>query len=98
MNVIWLQLDPEVKAAFDVAYNNIHCFHAAQQKTQPLQVETMPVGADYCLFFVVFITYIFAEVYHDVVLQFFLRWVIQLRNSAWHSIHEFCIMLLGKSV
>lgn len=35
-------LDPEVKAAFDVAYENIKCFHAAQQKNQHLQVETMP--------------------------------------------------------
>ncbi|XP_024365440.1 histidinol dehydrogenase, chloroplastic [Physcomitrium patens] len=35
-------LDPEVKAAFDVAYENIKCFHAAQQKNQQLQVETMP--------------------------------------------------------
>jgi hypothetical protein len=39
------QLDPEVKAAFDVAYDNIYCFHAAQKKTQQLQVETMPVRA-----------------------------------------------------
>lgn len=38
------QLDPEVKAAFDVAYDNIRTFHAAQQKTHALQVETMPVG------------------------------------------------------
>ncbi|XP_024398102.1 histidinol dehydrogenase, chloroplastic isoform X2 [Physcomitrium patens] len=35
-------LDPEVKAAFDVAYENIKCFHAAQQRNQHLQVETMP--------------------------------------------------------
>jgi histidinol dehydrogenase len=40
-----VQLDPEVKAAFDVAYENIKCFHAAQQKNQHLQVETMPVSA-----------------------------------------------------
>lgn len=39
------QLDPEVKAAFDVAYDNIRTFHSHQQKTHTLQVETMPVGA-----------------------------------------------------
>ncbi|CAM6092389.1 unnamed protein product [Calypogeia fissa] len=36
------QLDPEVQAAFDVAYDNIRTFHSAQQQTQALQVETMP--------------------------------------------------------
>ena len=35
-------LAPEVKAAFDVAFNNISAFHAAQRKTAPLDVETMP--------------------------------------------------------
>jgi histidinol dehydrogenase len=35
-------LDSDVKAAFDVAYDNIYVFHAAQRKTQQLQVETMP--------------------------------------------------------
>jgi len=46
-----VQLDPEVKAAFDVAFENIKCFHAAQQKNQHLQVETMPVGAFRSLYF-----------------------------------------------
>ncbi|KAG6543017.1 hypothetical protein Mapa_015513 [Marchantia paleacea] len=36
------ELDPEVKAAFDVAYANIRTFHAAQKKTQSMEVETMP--------------------------------------------------------
>eukprot|EP00897_Mesotaenium_endlicherianum_P009596 jgi/Mesen1/8665/ME000504S08106 len=36
------QLDPEVQAAFDVAFDNIRVFHEAQVKAQPLQVETMP--------------------------------------------------------
>eukprot|EP00271_Cylindrocystis_brebissonii_P009891 TRINITY_DN2546_c0_g1_i3.p1 TRINITY_DN2546_c0_g1~~TRINITY_DN2546_c0_g1_i3.p1 ORF type:complete len:442 (+),score=63.67 TRINITY_DN2546_c0_g1_i3:192-1517(+) len=36
------KLDPEVQAAFDVAFNNIRVFHEAQKKTQPLRVETMP--------------------------------------------------------
>eukprot|EP00959_Pyramimonas_sp_CCMP1952_P417842 8754239-Pyramimonas_sp.AAC.1 len=35
-------LDPEVKAAFDVAYDNIYAFHIAQKETKPLEVETMP--------------------------------------------------------
>lgn len=34
-------LPEDVKAAFDVAYNNIKLFHAAQEY-QPLEVETMP--------------------------------------------------------
>ncbi|BBN14024.1 histidinol dehydrogenase [Marchantia polymorpha subsp. ruderalis] len=36
------ELDPEVKAAFDVAYANIKTFHAAQKKSQSMEVETMP--------------------------------------------------------
>ncbi|GAQ82747.1 histidinol dehydrogenase [Klebsormidium nitens] len=36
------QLDPDVTAAFDVAFDNIKAFHAAQKKTQALVVETMP--------------------------------------------------------
>ncbi|KAH7292322.1 hypothetical protein KP509_29G061700 [Ceratopteris richardii] len=36
------QLDADVKAAFDVAYDNIHAFHAAQKKTNELEVENMP--------------------------------------------------------
>lgn len=36
------ELDPAVKAAFDVAFENIRAFHEAQRKTQPLSVETMP--------------------------------------------------------
>jgi len=35
-------LDPEVQAAFDVAYDNIHKFHMAQKQQAPLVVETMP--------------------------------------------------------
>uniref|UniRef100_A0A7S0RS36 histidinol dehydrogenase n=1 Tax=Pyramimonas obovata TaxID=1411642 RepID=A0A7S0RS36_9CHLO len=35
-------LDPEVQAAFDVAYDNIHTFHMAQKEAKPLEVETMP--------------------------------------------------------
>eukprot|EP00200_Dunaliella_tertiolecta_P005801 CAMPEP_0202339336 /NCGR_PEP_ID=MMETSP1126-20121109/1243_1 /ASSEMBLY_ACC=CAM_ASM_000457 /TAXON_ID=3047 /ORGANISM="Dunaliella tertiolecta, Strain CCMP1320" /LENGTH=439 /DNA_ID=CAMNT_0048929875 /DNA_START=1288 /DNA_END=2607 /DNA_ORIENTATION=- len=35
-------LPAEVTAAFDVAYANIKAFHAAQQQTAPLSVETMP--------------------------------------------------------
>lgn len=35
------ELDAETRAAFDVAYQNIHAFHAAQQSA-PLEVETMP--------------------------------------------------------
>ena len=34
-------LDPEVTAAFDVAYANIRAFHEAQ-RTPTLEVETMP--------------------------------------------------------
>lgn len=37
------QLDSDVTAAFDVAFENIKAFHAAQKKTQALVVETMPV-------------------------------------------------------
>lgn len=39
-----IQLDADVRAAFDVAYANIHKFHAAQKKTQQLEVDTMRVG------------------------------------------------------
>lgn len=37
-------LEPDVKAAFDVAYDNIHAFHAAQKADADaaLDVETMP--------------------------------------------------------
>jgi histidinol dehydrogenase len=35
-------LDPEVQAAFDVAYANIAAFHEAQREAAPLDVETMP--------------------------------------------------------
>ncbi|MCO5589223.1 hypothetical protein L7F22_043189 [Adiantum nelumboides] len=35
------KLDGDVKAAFDVAYNNIYAFHAAQKRTHELQVENM---------------------------------------------------------
>lgn len=34
-------LEPETRAAFDLAYKNIHAFHAAQQPAE-LEVETMP--------------------------------------------------------
>ncbi|GBG71511.1 hypothetical protein CBR_g8928 [Chara braunii] len=36
------ELDADVAAAFDVAFENIKRFHTAQKKTQPLEVETMP--------------------------------------------------------
>ncbi|EFJ27113.1 hypothetical protein SELMODRAFT_96933, partial [Selaginella moellendorffii] len=36
------KLDPDVQAAFDVAFDNIYKFHLAQRKTQQLEVETMP--------------------------------------------------------
>lgn len=36
------KLEADVKAAFDVAYENIYAFHAAQKKTHELQVENMP--------------------------------------------------------
>ena len=36
------KLDPEVQAAFDVAYDNIYAFHIAQKDQKPLEVETMP--------------------------------------------------------
>lgn len=47
---MWTQLDSDVKAAFDVAYDNIYVFHVAQRKTQQLQVETMPVSVSYTPF------------------------------------------------
>ena len=37
-----LQISPETIEAIDISYNNIRRFHAAQQETKPLQVETMP--------------------------------------------------------
>eukprot|EP00249_Psilotum_nudum_P015368 c25290_g1_i1 orf=263-1456(-) len=36
------KLKPEVETAFDVAYDNIYAFHAAQKDTQQVQVENMP--------------------------------------------------------
>ncbi|WRT67602.1 histidinol dehydrogenase [Kwoniella shivajii] len=36
------QLPPDVKAAIDVAYNNVKTFHTAQAEKEPLIVETMP--------------------------------------------------------
>lgn len=45
--LVWLQsvpepeLSQESKEAFDIAYNNIRRFHEAQ-RSQPLEVETMP--------------------------------------------------------
>eukprot|EP00250_Pteridium_aquilinum_P006166 c16138_g1_i1 orf=339-1886(-) len=36
------KLEADVKAAFDVAYENIYAFHAAQKKTHELEVENMP--------------------------------------------------------
>ncbi|GAA6037276.1 hypothetical protein JCM8097_008658 [Rhodosporidiobolus ruineniae] len=37
-------IDPQVKEAIDVAYNNIKAFHAAQmeRESEPIRVETMP--------------------------------------------------------
>ncbi|KAL8713416.1 MAG: hypothetical protein Q9220_002615 [cf. Caloplaca sp. 1 TL-2023] len=37
-----MQLPPETIQAIDVSFKNISRFHAAQQETKPLQVETMP--------------------------------------------------------
>ncbi|PCH41080.1 histidine biosynthesis trifunctional-protein [Wolfiporia cocos MD-104 SS10] len=37
-----MQLDPDVRAAIDVAYANVYKFHAAQAEQTPLAVETMP--------------------------------------------------------
>ncbi|KAH8105884.1 histidine biosynthesis trifunctional-protein [Cristinia sonorae] len=37
-----MQLDPPVREAIDVAYANIHKFHAAQAQNSTLVVETMP--------------------------------------------------------
>lgn len=37
-----MQLEPKIKAAIDVAYANVHKFHAAQIKGDTLVVETMP--------------------------------------------------------
>lgn len=37
-----LQLDPPIKEAFDVAYDNIYAFHAAQ-KSPEKSVENMKV-------------------------------------------------------
>lgn len=39
-----VQLDPAVKEAFDVAYDNIYAFHAAQ-RTPEQSVENMKVSA-----------------------------------------------------
>ena len=36
------KLDDDVKAAFDMAYDNIHKFHAAQKELSDVDVETMP--------------------------------------------------------
>ncbi|BGP14478.1 hypothetical protein JCM10213_004600 [Rhodosporidiobolus nylandii] len=38
------QIDPKVKEAIDVAYNNIKTFHSAQmeRESEPIRVETMP--------------------------------------------------------
>lgn len=36
------ELDPEVRAAIDVAYSNVRAFHAAQAESSVLKVETMP--------------------------------------------------------
>lgn len=40
-----MQLPADVAAAFDVAFDNIHKFHAAQKQALPVEVETMPVRA-----------------------------------------------------
>ena len=37
-----MQLPQETIEAIDISFDNIHRFHAAQQETKPLQVETMP--------------------------------------------------------
>ncbi|KAL8694593.1 MAG: hypothetical protein Q9218_000775 [Villophora microphyllina] len=38
----FMQLPPETIEAIDVSFENIRRFHAAQEETKPLQVETMP--------------------------------------------------------
>lgn len=37
-----MRLSENTKEAIDIAYNNIHTFHAAQRETAPLVVNTMP--------------------------------------------------------
>lgn len=44
----FLQLDPPIKEAFDVAYNNIYAFHSAQ-KSPEKSVENMKVCLCSCL-------------------------------------------------
>lgn len=44
-----LQLDPPIKEAFDVAYNNIYAFHSAQ-KSPEKSVENMKVCLCSCLY------------------------------------------------
>jgi len=43
-----LQLDPPIKEAFDVAYDNIYAFHSAQ-KSPEKSVENMKVCLCSCL-------------------------------------------------
>lgn len=43
-----MQLDPAVREAFDVAYDNIHAFHVAQ-KTSEKSVENMKVSSEWHL-------------------------------------------------
>lgn len=38
----FMQLPPETLDAINTSFENIRCFHAAQQESEPLQVETMP--------------------------------------------------------
>jgi len=42
------QLDPTIKEAFDVAYDNIYAFHAAQ-KSQEKIVENMKVSLSWAI-------------------------------------------------
>lgn len=39
---VYMQIDPEVKEAFDVAYDNIYAFHAAQKLPEKI-IENMKV-------------------------------------------------------
>jgi histidinol dehydrogenase len=44
---VQLQLDPAIREAFDVAYDNIYAFHVAQKSVET-NVENMKV-CQYCL-------------------------------------------------
>lgn len=50
MHFLLLQLDPVVREAFDVAYDNIYAFHVAQKSVER-SVENMKVRP-YCFLFI----------------------------------------------